>query len=537
MFLNKNKMIVRLFLWFSVAIWLATSISACNSPTRRASTSASVSPTRTVLPLNTFTATLKPSYTHPPQISSTATPSPKKDPTASPTKTRLLATSTQKPIILATKTLKPKPTETPSPVPPALFDPKQVNTFTPVPQSVCPATNPDLVFDIQEALTASGNESPNAHFTQYVLDYLNAGGSVQAISSEINQNSNQIDSRFQAKDVTGDGIPELISAYGIWIDVFGCQNAQYQRTGLMTAGNEAGSYIIAVTDINLDGLAEIVAYFNSCMNYRCPFISISEWNGKEFQELILDSTSADGCSYLHVAPFGVKVQDIDSNGTKEIVLFINGNPWPDIDFPYRQETRTCMWNGKNFVVYDDEFDPPYYRFQAVQDGDRAFLAGKYTQALDFYQQAIFSDKLEWFTRERWRHDFEVYRAGFFPSHNEPTPTTDPSMVPDPNEYPYLAAYSRYRIMLLFVAQDFLKDAETVYDTLLEKFPPESPGNIFVQMASAFWNEYQSSQSIGQACSQAIAYAADHSDILGYLGDWDRGAQSLHYTPEDICPLK
>jgi hypothetical protein len=397
--------------------------------------------------------------------------------------------------------------------------------------------NPDLVFDLQEALSAPGNENPNAHFTQYVLDYLNSGGSVQAISSAINQNSDHADSRFQAKDVTGDDIPELIFANGIGIDVFGCQNSTYQRIGLMTGGNKAGSSIIAVTDINLDGMAEIVSYLNGCMGDRCPFISVSEWNGNEFQELILDSASADGCSYPLVAPFGVKVQDIDSNGTKEIILFNNGNPWPDNDFPYRQETRTCMWNGKNIVVFDDEFDPPYYRFQAVQDGDRAFLAGKYTQALDFYQEAIFSDRLEWFTRERWRHDFEVYRTNYFSSPDEPTPTADPSLVPDPNEYPYLAAYSRYRIMLLNVTQGFLKDAETVYDTLLEKFPPGNPGNFFAQMASAFWNEYQSSQSIGQACSQAIAYAADYPEILRYLGDWDRGVQSMHYTPEVICPLK
>jgi hypothetical protein len=177
MFLNKIKMIIRLLLLFGAAILLATSISTCNSSTRRASLSASISPTRSVLPSNTFTATPRPSYTHRPTIPLTTTPSPKKNPTASPTKTRILATSTQKPIVLATKTI--NPTETPSPVPPTLFNPKQISTFTPAPKAVCPATNPDLVFDLQEALSATGNENPNAHFTQYVLDYLNSGGSVR----------------------------------------------------------------------------------------------------------------------------------------------------------------------------------------------------------------------------------------------------------------------------------------------------------------------------------------------------------------------
>lgn len=77
----------------------------------------------------------------------------------------------------------------------------------------------------------------------------------------------------------------------------------------------------------------------------------------------------------------------------------------------------------------------------------------------------------------------------------------------------------------------------VYDTLQEKYPAGQPGYEFAAMAKDFWQEYQTSQNIGQACRKAIDYAAAHPEILGYLGDYYHGSQSKIYQPEDVCPVK
>jgi hypothetical protein len=231
--------------------------------------------------------------------------------------------------------------------------------------------------------------------------------------------------------------------------------------------------------------------------------------------------------------------DTDGNGTLELVLKQDIPILSEYSMflPWRKEERTCMWDGGAFVLTHVELSPPEYRFQAVQDGDRASLAGEYDKALELYQQAIFSDKLDWWTFERRVHEIGVYGQEFV---IKPTPI--PSLLPDPLEYPNLAAYARFRILLLHLLRGYLPEAQTVYATLQEKFPAGQPGHAYAELAAAFWDEYQASQSMGLACGKAIEYATAHPvEILAYLGNSDYsetyfGQQSLDYQPEDVCPF-
>jgi len=408
-----------------------------------------------------------------------------------------------------------------------------------VPSGQCPKEDPNLEFDVDKAWESTAPGEQNQHFTKYVLNFLNAGGTAQSILVAFErQNSENIDTYFRADDITGDQIPEIVFSYGIWLDVFACKGAKYELTFTDTYESDLdGVSIIDVTDINRDGLAEVIVSFDGCMGDRCPILRVYEWNGKDFQNLIANPNSGDGCSFLPVAPFEVKTQDIDNNDTKEIILSNNSNPWPDIDFPYRKETRICMWNGQNIVVNKSEYDAPYYRFQAVQDGDKATLAGDYNKALVFYQRTINDKELQWFTQDRKQYDFWIYHSKYFPSFKEPTPTASPSMVQDPNEYPNLAAYAYYRIMLVYILQNDTAKAESTFSTLQSNFPLGSPGNYFGQVASSFWQEYQPLMNVQSSCLKVIEYAQNHPLPTEYLGDWDHGVHSIHYTPESICPFK
>ena len=432
--------------------------------------------------------------------------------------------------------------------------PLAVNSFTPTPSEVtnmfsnnltktnvtqCPETDPNLAFDVEKAWQSTAPGEQNQHFTKYVLEFLNLGGTSQSVLSAFEKlNGREINTFFRVEDVTGDQIPEFVFTYGIWLDVFGCKEGKYELTFTATyESNLDGVSLMDIIDINRDGLAEIIAFFNGCMGNRCPILRAYEWNGKDFQNLIANPNSGDGCSFLSVAPFDVNIREIDNNGTREIILSNNRLPQPDNDFPYRKETRTCMWNGQNIVVYKSEFDAPYYRFQAVQDGDRAVLSGDYDKALAFYQRTIDDKSLEWFTQDRKWHDFWIYHSEYFPSFKEPTPTASPSMVQDPNEYPILAAYAYYRIMLVYILQNDTAEAESTLSTLQSQFPTGSPGNYFTQVTSIFWQEYQSSMNVQSSCNKVVGYAQENPIPTEYLGDWDHGVHSIHYTPEWICHFK
>ncbi|HKZ70229.1 MAG TPA: hypothetical protein VJ020_09120 [Anaerolineales bacterium] len=232
-----------------------------------------------------------------------------------------------------------------------------------------------------------------------------------------------------------------------------------------------------------------------------------------------------------------KLNDIDGNGTIELILeggISSGVNYRD-GLPWRVQTDTHMWSGEAFVFYRTKYAAPQYRFQAVQDADQATLGREYDTALDLYQEAIFRDELEWWSPERRAYEQALWDASW---HFEvPTPTPLPFPTPDPNEYPNLAAYARYRIILLHILRGYLPEATIVYETLQEKFPAGQPGHEFAEMATEFWIDYQTSQDIGQACNQAVEYARSHSEILTYLGSDYHGWQSHEYTPEDVCPFE
>ncbi len=60
-----------------------------------------------------------------------------------------------------------------------------------------------------------------------------------------------------------------------------------------------------------------------------------------------------------------------------------------------------------------------------------------------------------------------YLWALFQSLWEVTETNSNMPQPDPNEYPNLAAYARYRIMLLYLLQGWDSDAQVIYETLQE----------------------------------------------------------------------
>jgi hypothetical protein len=418
------------------------------------------------------------------------------------------------------------PTETPTPLPPQFFDPATIHTVTPSSPAQCPKENPSLEYKASDFSGSNLNlPEKHEHHIENVLSFLNSGGSTK---------SSGIKDSFLVQDVTGDTVPELLSSFAIWVDIFGCQDGKYELLFSATDGSALlGSHIVEITDINANGIAEIVVYISGCLGGSCPMLMVYEWDGKVFRDLIADWL----CHGEPIAPYDLKIQDIDNNGTKEIIFQNIGQYIPKgIDgFPYRVSTLICMWNGDGIFVYKDSFDAPYYRFQAVQDGDAATLSGDYDKALNFYHQAIFDDKLEWFTQERNLHEYWVYLDNLFPPLL--TPTASPSMNPDPNEYPNLAAYSLYRIMLIHILRGNSVDAKITYETLQNQYPFEKPGGYFAKMAFVFWQKYQTSQSIQQACEVAVAYAQENPDTLNYLGDYDHGTQWTHYSAETICPFK
>jgi len=436
---------------------------------------------------------------------STATPSP--IPTATQTS---LPTETQTESITPLPTI---PTFTPT------FDARTVVTVTPAPKAECPKEDNSLKLNFRF-------DDYSVDADQEIAEFLNSGGAMKLIVSELSRVYGQHSYRFT--DITNDGIPDLIfDGFRQLYDTFfilWCQDGRYSIfSGENDMGVSMGNTIYEIVDMNKNGLPEIVIYKRGCTGGGCYRFFVGEWNSETYvnlaPELYLDG--------VHESK--IEIQDTNIDGTLELTL-VGGRY--DYNVPWRQSIHTYGWNGYTFVEQPIEYVQPVYRFQAIQDADAAVIVGKYDKAIQLDEEAISRRNLEWWSLERQKYEQAVVDAPWF---HEPTPSVKP--LEDQTEYPRLSAYGYYRIMLLHIVQGHESDTNTVYNTLREKFASDQYGRPYAEMATAFWDAYQSTHKMYDGCAAAIQYAAEHPEILIPLGSDYHGLQAKIYKPEDVCPFR
>jgi hypothetical protein len=447
--------------------------------------------------------------------------------------TLLLATSTTKADTVTasytpTATRTALPTNTNTPAITSTFDPANIITRTPSVAETCPQIAdvpvPKISKPDYSVLTFKDNE-------QIALVFLNEGGNPEILLKAIKDADwlNHWKNNTQIKDITGDGILEIIVSPSETY-VFGCKSGKYEillkvdNEGIAINGEQ--NQIIAIEDMNLDAVPELVV-----ASYGGNFVRgldgwIYEWDGKQFitkLEMTMDGRQTSG----DIPTLEVK----NSNDDSLLELVAAGGILGGFDyyyyFPWRQETNVYMWNGNEFVYASTSFSNPQFRYQVVQDGDRATLNGDYDKAIKIYENAIYGN-YDWFSQARKQY--------FIDNASGIVPLTEPE--PDPNEQPNLAGYSFFRIILTYVLHEEMDEAQTAYERIHKNLAKGSTGYDHLLIADAFWNEYQSTQDVAKACKKAIEYASEHPDILKYLdSDYHNTFQDIMYEPEDICPFR
>jgi len=414
-------------------------------------------------------------------------------------------------------------------------------TRTPLPPALCPSRNLTVQADeaAWDALIAAGDTDALLEALQY---HLNIGGAYEPAAAALRrlQGTGAL-TFYREADVTGDGRDEIVSA-GRQAFVLFCAAGFYELRSIPEnlADDQPPAFdpeILFLGDMNRSGVPEIVLFWEYACEAAeaCGALIVLEWDGRAFSGLVENDPENGGIDLARMeAAFDVRFADVDGNRTVEILLdgeipdpasavYRDGLPW-------RERTDTYMWNGVHFVLYRIRYAMAEYRFQAVQDGDLFTLQGDYEQALLSYQNAVFGAALEGWSPEL----AEQLRASAGAENGGETPT--PASEPDPAEYGHLAAYARFRIMVLYLLQGWESDAETVYQTLIAAYPEGEDGSAFAEAATAFWETYRDTQEFGAACAQAMAVVERSPAVLFYLGAEHHGRQSRVYTPGDVCPF-
>jgi hypothetical protein len=441
-------------------------------------------------------------------------------PTPSPTPTAPQATRTPKP-----------PTPTTAPVP-----------STPSPREEGPESGDGTLSISADAPGTTIVEI----FEPQILDFLNSGGSPESLRAAlaevtITQGKATWHASSQATtiDVTGDEKPDVVVDLSFFeigqytegaIFVFTCEEGRYQGgavaqiAGQVLSEGEPDPTILAIEDMNGNGMSDIVFSYIEMIGTHANFtrvFRIVEWDGAQFADLIRGDPSHPHAAAVNNGDGAIG--DTDGDGILELALTHGVGHYYADGGPQRPRTDTWAWDGSAYALAGWEYAPPTYRFQAVQDGDRALQLGNYDEALESYRRALSDEALLGWSQGQLWPDSAYGEA--------PTPT------PDPKERPRLNAYALYRIMLLHVIQGDLSQAQLAYQSLQEGSPPDAAGNQYAQLATAFWTEYQATEDVAAACSQAVEYAAAHSgELLDPMGSGFYGMNQRDYVPEDICPF-
>lgn len=343
-------------------------------------------------------------------------------------------------------------------------------------------------------------------------------------------------------DLTGDNLPEVVieakvpaSAFdqGTLL-VYGCGPGVYELKFYYDNPYPSNALaILAIDDLNGDRLPEIIYFWADHGATGGSFPEnyyVLGWDGATFVQMVESDETPDRSGSAAVVydslPRQSHLEDLDADGFPELMLR-SGAPGglSGCDAgPVRDKWWVWGWDGEA-VVFDRVLpDPPLYRFQAVQDGDRLTSEGRLEEALAAYQAAIFDESLEPGTRHYWIPRGPCGSSGF--------------LVPpaDFEERLRLEAYSRYRLMLLHVARDDLPAARVVYEALQSKFPSWQAGHAYAEMARVFWEQFQTAGDPRSACAAAIEYARDQQDVVLSQINWDYGWHNPVPTPEETCPL-
>jgi len=248
--------------------------------------------------------------------------------------------------------------------------------------------------------------------------------------------------------------------------------------------------LLAASDINADGLGELVYVTTSCGAHTCfDTVHIFTGTAEGYHSLSGDE--------LAMAFADISLTDRDDDGVQELVM--HGGTIGSIGAgPQRSRTEVYDWDGTQYTLVETTYDPSNFLYLRLRDADDAFAAGRYLEAADMYSSALEDTSLD-----LW----------------------------NPEERAELDPYALFRIALsLLAAGEAPSEAVAALDRALEGYPGSAHG----ELARAFRDSYLARADLPAACQAARDYAAANLDRFTIL--WDYGYANPEFDVVLLCPL-
>jgi hypothetical protein len=161
---------------------------------------------------------------------------------------------------------------------------------------------------------------------------------------------------FDFADLTGDGVPDLLMVGFELVPqlrLFHCESGAYTLStyapGTWTGMSRIDTGLVALKDLNQNGLPEAVYTTDDCQNVGCFQAYILEWQSDGLHDNSL--AHIDGVQQFDL-------HDLNDDGITEII--IKGDlpcfGCEAVMVPWRPITIVYAWNGKEFARADHKTD-------------------------------------------------------------------------------------------------------------------------------------------------------------------------------------
>jgi hypothetical protein len=397
--------------------------------------------------------------------------------------------------------------------------PSATSTPQPSPTKTVPLCPPP-----QESKVIFSQPTDLDELRQVVIHYLNSGGSYLTLPEQL-EAAFARHAYVAEADLNGNGLPELAitidfflrDASGEIIDhesvawVFQCTNSYYdiiyEEPGGMLGLLLNPIQIISLRDDNTEQIIfewqsggsatswqpEMIAWNNGIVVYNFertpsiddPLCCVSEW-------------------YF---------QDLDGDGTKEIVVVGDRSFHPEFGLP-RQITRTFkLQNERAFEIIASEYAPSEYRHQVISDAQSAFEAGDFDLATQLFAQAAYDNNLGSVIPRNLQFQDEI----------EPFPKE------------YQSAFALFRLIAIQLILEENQDAHETLENIQRIFPEGQPAGEFSVLADLLYRAIVDGSTPVEACEQITEVITTTFPNLRYhIGFW--GYLDAVFDNETICPF-
>lgn len=341
------------------------------------------------------------------------------------------------------------------------------------------------------------------------------------------------DIQMLSADLNGDSLDELVVAAvfpledpiapGGYIGAFifsPCVDGEYELIPISGSEFEYNCqadfclYHLIVTDIAGLGFPQILLAFEErYFNWSYPLITVTGWRDGNWDEFMHEE--------LDIGPLvSLTVYDSDHDGLPEISVW--GYRLGTMMFEIgRAVMLRYEWQTDRVILKETEPMPSPYRFQILEDAQRALDIGDIQYAIALYLSAA---------------------DGFYI--NEPSlgtkglyQETEYDLSLDEVAGEYQTSFARFRLIYLYEFIEQHDDVDYQLRVMQGYYPSGEPGSEFAELTATFVEKSRQGITLSDACRASVEFIVDkYPDITGFnghIGSW--GYTSIDYTEDNLCP--